>query len=418
MIRNHTKTSWTTDTIWQRRSYINTSPAYQRSSVWRNHHRQGLVDSILQGYPIPPLYIYRPSKIQYDVIDGKQRIETVVMFINDKLTVPDYSEPLFIDDREYEVANLRFSQLNDEIKQLFLDYDWWVVEMESDDKSLASDIFSRLGKGVPLNHAEQRHARVDNPIRNIVQKMALHEFWGKTGIKNTRYKHEVYAATFLYGATKAPRSLHVSNQKLNEFYDHEGSSHIFWHEGEGKQIVKSTYATLDFLNTAYPEPVYLFGTGTLLNFHLIHTVAKDFEFYFDAVDFGNWYMDFYAESLRARTEQDPHAAPELFLFAEQSSSGSTIATKTHILFSQFFREFSALMKEKPKPETRAFDKIQRVIIFNRANGQCELCSKSVNYTNFEADHVTPFSRGGKTTLDNAQCLCRECNRQKSASLAI
>ena len=31
----------------------------------------------------------------------------------------------------------------------------------------------------------------------------------------------------------------------------------------------------------------------------------------------------------------------------------------------------------------------------------------------EADHITPWSRGGKTLAENCQMLCRECNRRKS-----
>jgi 5-methylcytosine-specific restriction endonuclease McrA len=32
----------------------------------------------------------------------------------------------------------------------------------------------------------------------------------------------------------------------------------------------------------------------------------------------------------------------------------------------------------------------------------------------EADHITPWSKGGKTTVENCQLLCLDCNRRKSA----
>jgi len=45
--------------------------------------RKKLIESLLQNYPIPSVFLYRQNengKLRYDVIDGKQRLETVLMF--------------------------------------------------------------------------------------------------------------------------------------------------------------------------------------------------------------------------------------------------------------------------------------------------------------------------------------------------
>ena len=63
---------------------------------------------------------------------------------------------------------------------------------------------------------------------------------------------------------------------------------------------------------------------------------------------------------------------------------------------------------------RVFTNHQRTQLFLNAGGKCQLCGDSVTVTNFEADHIIPYSKGGPTTIENGQCLCRSCNRKKGA----
>ena len=45
----------------------------------------------------------------------------------------------------------------------------------------------------------------------------------------------------------------------------------------------------------------------------------------------------------------------------------------------------------------------------------KMCNNKVKFDEMEADHITPYSRGGHTTIDNAQMLCRQCNARKGAN---
>lgn len=54
-------------------------------------------------------------------------------------------------------------------------------------------------------------------------------------------------------------------------------------------------------------------------------------------------------------------------------------------------------------------------VYTRQDGICVHCKEEFSYNEMEADHITPWSQGGKTTHDNCQILCRTCNRQKSNS---
>jgi hypothetical protein len=67
---------------------LNLEPGFQRrSSIWSNRDRSKLIDSILRNYPLPSIFLYKRSddgRIFYDIIDGKQRIETLLMFTGKK----------------------------------------------------------------------------------------------------------------------------------------------------------------------------------------------------------------------------------------------------------------------------------------------------------------------------------------------
>ncbi|MEE1189899.1 MAG: HNH endonuclease signature motif containing protein [Bacteroidales bacterium] len=44
---------------------------------------------------------------------------------------------------------------------------------------------------------------------------------------------------------------------------------------------------------------------------------------------------------------------------------------------------------------------------------CVKCGKHFSFEEMEADHILPWSKGGKTDKDNCQMLCKQCNRRKS-----
>jgi uncharacterized protein with ParB-like and HNH nuclease domain len=81
--------------ILSQKKYINFSPAYQRrGNVWGREQKQLLIDSIINGYDIPKLYFqFMPQDVNateiynYAVIDGKQRLEAILDFVEDRIAI-------------------------------------------------------------------------------------------------------------------------------------------------------------------------------------------------------------------------------------------------------------------------------------------------------------------------------------------
>lgn len=72
-----------------------------------------------------------------------------------------------------------------------------------------------------------------------------------------------------------------------------------------------------------------------------------------------------------------------------------------------------LTQDEKHLSIRAFTDTQKRILYERQKGICSSCTNHFEIGQMEADHITPWSQGGKTELDNGQMLCRDCNRRKS-----
>jgi hypothetical protein len=72
-----------------------------------------------------------------------------------------------------------------------------------------------------------------------------------------------------------------------------------------------------------------------------------------------------------------------------------------------------LTKDPRALNIRPFSQNQKRESYERQNGVCPKCEQNFDIDKMEADHITPWSVGGKTTADNCQMLCKDCNRRKS-----
>lgn len=72
-----------------------------------------------------------------------------------------------------------------------------------------------------------------------------------------------------------------------------------------------------------------------------------------------------------------------------------------------------LTGDERKLNIRAFTPSMRRECYERQDGICNLCKEHFEFIQMEADHITPWSEGGRTSADNCQMLCKDCNRRKS-----
>ncbi|MBQ9630962.1 MAG: HNH endonuclease [Treponema sp.] len=72
-----------------------------------------------------------------------------------------------------------------------------------------------------------------------------------------------------------------------------------------------------------------------------------------------------------------------------------------------------LSGEEKHLSIRAFTSKMARAAFEKQRGLCPKCGKTFAFEQMQADHITPWSKGGKTVAENCQMLCADCNRRKS-----
>lgn len=91
-------------------------PPYQRNAVWTVRQKSYLIDSILNGYPIPELIVQEDidemGQAKYIIVDGQQRMRAVFEFLDDQYGLNKEDSP--------EFDGVNFSGLNIELKKTFL----------------------------------------------------------------------------------------------------------------------------------------------------------------------------------------------------------------------------------------------------------------------------------------------------------
>lgn len=148
--------------------------------------RSLLVNSLLNSYPIPPLYFQKAAaganEILFSVLDGKQRLSTLFDFIDGKYPLHPETPPAKIDDGTYELADKYFSDLDIECQEEILRYKFLIYCFEcaeEDDEDLISEIFFRLNSGVALSGGQKSISLVDLKTAKFVKSILNDKFFSQ-----------------------------------------------------------------------------------------------------------------------------------------------------------------------------------------------------------------------------------------------
>ena len=158
---------------------------YQRKLVWTREEKKKLIDSILQGYPIPLFLLARTDEkegsIKYEILDGLQRFDAIFSYIENKFSL----EGEHFDVKQLSRANNlakdgAFEVVRDEDSLLppsecanILDYQLAVTIFPSEEERDINEVFSRINSyGRNLSSQDKRQAGVVSPFANLVRTLA------------------------------------------------------------------------------------------------------------------------------------------------------------------------------------------------------------------------------------------------------
>lgn len=158
---------------------LEVKPPFQRNPVWVNRQKSYLIDTILNKYPIPEIYMQETvdenGKAKYIIVDGQQRIRSVLDFISGLFSIDETDSPQF--------EGAYFKDLTAIQKKEFYQYNFVVRILPNiSDKELRA-IFQRLNKNVvALNKQELRQATYSGPFIKVMNLISDKEAFSKIGL--------------------------------------------------------------------------------------------------------------------------------------------------------------------------------------------------------------------------------------------
>jgi len=402
---------------------LNLEPGFQRQSVWSERDRAKLIESILRNYPLSAIFFYRreeDGRIIYDVIDGKQRLESILMFMgemrgrfNVKIQLPGS------DDAEW----VNWKRLcKRKIQHLITGYRIPVIEVDGDLGDII-EVFVRINStGKALTPQEKRRAKYFNSafLREADRLARRYETrFVSMGVLSagqiSRMKHVELVCELMLSIHRGD----VINKK--SALDRVMKTGDF-NARDISKASRKTFTALNRIRGMFPKLRSTRFNKVTDFYSLVMLVARMEEEGLILTDprrnrlawdllvaFSNK-----VDELRERQRKLETIKPGQELYRsylqtvlqatdEYNQRKAREAILRGILGSLFAR----------KDAQRGFTPEQRRLIWNSAgSSRCTSCGKVLSWVNFTLDHIDPHSKGGHSRLNNAALMCRFCNSAK------
>ena len=346
-------------------------PEYQRNYIYIKDGRDAaVIDSLLRDYPLGLIYFNKPNDKTLEVLDGQQRITSFGRFVTGKFAITDSGGM-----QQY------FSGLSTDQQKKILETEILVYECEGTESEIKQWFKTINIAGVPLNEQELLNAIYSGPFVTA----------GKAEFSNSQ---------------------NANVQKWSAYVRGPVERQMFWE----RALDWTSKGNIDNYMSQHRHDTNIDGVKTYFNSALdwVGTVFTDAESEMCGLEWGRLYEEHHATAYDPavvdkevkKLYADPFVKSRKGIF-EYILGGST---DTKLLDVRVFD--TATSKAVYATQTAAAKKA--------GESNCPLCALGKNankdkiwaFADMDADHVTAWSKGGKTTAANCQMLCKTHNRAK------
>lgn len=332
---------------------LNIRPKYQREFVYDDKKKMAVIDTIFKNFPLNVMYWAKNEDGTFELLDGQQRTLSICSY---------YQGEYFV---SLDGSLKGFQNLTAEQKKAFLDYKLQIYICENGDEQEKLDWF-RI-----INIAGER--LTDQELLNAVYSgrwvtEAKRKF-SKTGCVAYKLGEKYMNGSPIRQAYFETVLKWISDNQIESYmaeHQHDGNADMEW------QYFQSVINWVQMLFTNYRKEMKGIDWGFLYNQH------KN--------------KSFSATDLEKR-------------IAELMLDDDVTAKKGIYDY--------VLSGNENKLSIRAFTEKQKREAYEKQGGICAKCGHHFELSEMEADHITPWSQGGKTLAENCQMLCRDCNRRKT-----
>ena len=336
-------------------------PPYQREFVYKDVQRNAVIDTVSKGFPLNVMYWAVRDDGGYEIVDGQQRIVSISRFCDSAFSMKglfNSKEPL------------SFGNLPDDKQEEILNYKLMVYVCEGE-PSEKLDWFEAIN-----THGEKLN---DQELRNAL----YHGSWVSDAKK---YFSKTQGPAYTKGAKDYMKGIAIRQDYLKTAIDWISEGEIseymseHQHNPDADELKAYFERVIDWVNTVFPEyRKEMKG----LNWGRLYNTYKGWDYSTPA-------MEARIHELMADDEVTKKSGIYEYVLSGEDESKERLLS------------------------IRAFTDTMKRTVYARQNGKCAETGIEYPIEDMEADHITPWSEGGKTTLENCQMLHKECNRRKGA----
>ena len=331
---------------------LNIRPAFQREFVYKDKQRDDVIRTVMQGFPLNVMYWVLSDDGNYELLDGQQRTLSICQYVNG-----DFS----LDDRY-------FHNLTKTEQDQILDYKLMIYICKGNDKEKL-DWFKIINiAGEELTDQELRNAIYTGPFISDAKR-----YFSKNGCVATKI-----AGDYMSGSA-------IRQDYLESAIEWLGAK-------EGKSI--DAYISVHQHDKNANE-LWLYFQNVI---NWVKVVFPKYRKEMKGLPWGIFYNTYYGKK--------QYDGDELEKRIVELMEDEEVTSKKGIY------EYLLSGNEKSLSLRSFPDKIKRAV-YERQKGKCAFCGQDFAIERLQGDHITPWSKGGTTVIENCQMLCAQCNGTKS-----
>ena len=381
------------------------NPEYQRDYVYTDKQASKLVESVLMGIPIPTIYLCVEEDNTYSVIDGQQRITSLVRYLKNDFALNGLQELNELNGKCYK-------DLSKDIQKKLKSSSLSTISLLKQSTDLKYEIFARLNQGaVKLNPQELRNCIYRGTFNKMLDDIAatnphLHNLFHDD---NNRKSYQERILRFF---------------ALRNYQDYQSSmlktmnSYMELHRNDEEDEIK---AAKDRFNNTIDIIKQVLGNEAFMAFDRNkNTILEKFSgSVYDSIIIPFSFFD--KHSLIVNADKIREAVMNVKMTDESYREDTYAATGSKVRVIRRIQTIYNLIlsitgNNSTDTDRRLFSEDERKMLYESSDKKCAICGNLIlNIDDCEIDHIIPFAKGGKTELSNAQIVHRICNREKSDS---
>lgn len=381
--------------LYSEKDVYNSYPSCQRDYVWKKGMQQKLIDSILRGLPIPPITVLPATEhdlmgTRYWVVDGQQRLKTILKFREGEFrTAKSFTLEPGIKPVE---AGKYFNELSPASQKAFDFYPLQFCFVRGIDPNETGLIYRRLNYQVKLKFSEVLFS-YESKTKDLADSLYDHSFWdtvyeGKKDRKQVFMMgvHIIFMEVMdIFANMTSPRLAEIVFGRKDDELTPDLKDKIM------KNLTRLERVFSGATIRAYTEIIPVYQAGLLLQ-------ADGYDLSRSKEGcLAQWFMKVRQSAIESRRRgiSDP-------------ISILTNVNRQRSFWQEHLPTVYANEGLFGKDRKRVFSELDKIKAWERQDGKCVVCGKSVRITD-EGHHQVQHSKGGKTVAENCVLIHKDCH---------